>query len=329
MEMRIKNLQLSNSQINTYKDCPYKWYLQKVKRLRPTWTKSSFLFGSAIDATVETMLKNVGKPESEHEDYWDTFFEAMDISEIKVNNTTYKDEEALLRIQFAAGDIQLDTLDEPALEALEASEEELEAFVDKCKAKRKKKKALDRDEQIKYNSIAYQSLICKASYLLPALDTWIKENVAEVHAIQQKIEIENAEGDKLIGYLDFIVTLKDGRKILIDLKTTSSIAQYYPQGCVEDSRQLAIYAFKCGLDLAGYLVIDKYIRKREPRIRLELIEGEITEEQLDRVFDEIADVVMDIKEEKFEKNENSCYNYGGCEYKNFCHKGKKNGLEIV
>ena len=60
-----------------------------------------------------------------------------------------------------------------------------------------------------------------------------------------------------------------------------------------------------------------------------MIEGEITEEQLDRVFDEIADVVMDIKEEKFEKNENSCYNYGGCEYKNFCHKGKKNGLEIV
>ena len=119
------------------------------------------------------------------------------------------------------------------------------------------------------------------------------------------------------------------KKILIDLKTSSSITQYYPEGCVEDSRQLAIYAMDCGLDLAGYLVIEKYIRKREPRIRLEFITGTITEEQIDKVFDEIAEVTMDIKEEKFEKNENSCYKFGKCDYYNLCHYGSKKGLEEV
>lgn len=322
-----KKLRLSNSQINTYKDCPRKWYYDKIERLRPTWTKSSFLLGSAVDAAVETMLKNVGKPESEHQDYWDTFFDAMDISEIQINETKYQDEEALLRINFASGDIQTDLLDDTALEDLGASQEELEAFYEQCKKKRKAKKALKKDEQLRYNNLAYHSLMCKANYLLPALDKWIVENVAEVHAIQQKIEIENAEGDKLIGFLDFIVTLKDGRKILIDLKTTSSIAQYYPEGCVEDSRQLAIYAQECGLDLAGYLVIEKYIRKREPRIRLELITGTITDEQLDEVFDEIEEVTMDIKEEKFDKNEKSCYKFGKCDYYNLCHHGSKKGLE--
>lgn len=327
--MLNKKLRLSNSQISTFKDCSWKWKLERIDRIRPTWTKSSFLLGTAIDATVETMLKNVGKPEEEHEDYWDTFFEAMDISEIQINNTTYYEDEALLRINFASGDIQIDLLDEVALEDLEASQEELEAFYEQCKKKRKAKKALNREEQLRYNSLAYHSLMCKAQHLLPALDKWIKGNVAEVHAIQQKIELTNEEGDGFLGYLDFIVTLKDGRKILIDLKTSSSITQYYPEGCVEDSRQLAIYAMDCGLDLAGYLVIEKYIRKREPRIRLEFITGTITEEQIDKVFDEIAEVTMDIKEEKFEKNENSCFSYGKCDYYNLCHYGSKKGLEEV
>lgn len=324
-----KKLRLSNSQINTYKDCPHKWYLERVKRLRPNWTKSSFLFGTAIDNTVETMLKNVGKPEEEKEDYWDTFFESMDISEIQINNTKYYDDEALLRIQFASGDIQIDTLDDTALESLEASRGELEAFYEKCKKKRKAKMALNKKDQLKYNYLAYQSLLCKSEYLIEALAKWVEENVTEVHAIQKKIEIENEEGDSFVGYLDFVVTLKDGRKILIDLKTTSNITAYYPEGCVEDSRQLAIYAQEYGIDLAGYLVIDKYIRKREPRIRLELITGTITEEQLDKVFDEIAEVTMDIKDGKFEKNENSCYKFGKCSYYNLCHYGSKKGLEKV
>lgn len=355
-----KKLYLSNSQINTFKDCSYKWYLERVERLRPTWTSSSLLFGLGIDSAVETMLKNVGKPDEEKEDYFDTFFEAMDISQIQINNTVYKDEEALLRINFSSGDIQPEILDEVALENFETTVSDLEldmdaclakveakykkkpkdlkkitdlgnpaVFFEYCKIRRRAKKALTLEEQWCYNSLAYESLMCKSQYILKALNEWVEENVAEVHEIQKKIEIENDEGDKFIGYLDFIVTLKDGRKVLVDLKTSSSITQYYPDGCVEDSRQLAIYAQECGLEHAAYLVIEKAIRKRDPKIRLSFIEGIITEEQLDKVFDEIAEVTMEIKEGCFEKNEDSCWNYGGCQYRNLCHNGSKKGLEKV
>jgi hypothetical protein len=317
-----KKLFLSNSQIDTYQTCPKKWYNQKVLRLRPTWTNSAFLFGSAIDAAVEQMLLNVGK--TVRIDPWEAFTDNFTYSEIQINNTIYKEEEALLRINFFSNDIQ------PELFDSEKEREEADAILGFAKAKRKAKEALTRAEQLAYNKTAFNSLLAKADYFLEALEEWIDENVKEVHAIQKKIEIKNDEGDVFVGYLDFVVTLMDGRKILVDLKTSSNPKAYYPEGCVEESRQLAIYAQEEGLDAAAYLVIDKVIRKRDPRVRLHFIEGEVTEEQLDQVFDEIADVTVRIKNKEFPKNKDSCFAYGSkCEYYNFCHFGKKKGLEKV
>lgn len=307
-----KKLRLSHSQISTYNTCPFKYYLQRVKRLRPNYTKSSFLFGSAIDATVEEMLKRLG----EEFNYQEVFLEAFNLDTVKVNNKTYKGDEALLRVQFSGRDIQEELI-----------EEVYPDFLKECKAKAKKNKALNREEQLKYNDLAYACLIQKGLLIIEELYKWINENVVEVHEIQKKVEIENDLGDSFVGYLDFVVTLTDGRKVLIDLKTSSDIKKYYPEGCVEESDQLAIYAQEVEVEDAAYLAVDKTIRKKEPRVRLAFVEGKITEEQLDETFDYIAEATMEIKEGNFEKNENGCYAFGKCEYYNFCHYGSKKGLE--
>ena len=307
-----KKLRLSHSQISTYNTCPFKYYLQRVKRLRPNYTKSSFLFGSAIDATVEEMLKRLG----EEFNYQEVFLEAFNLDTVKVNNKTYKGDEALLRVQFSGRDIQEELI-----------EEVYPDFLKECKAKAKKNKALTREEQLKYNDLAYACLIQKGLLIIEELYKWINENVVEVHEIQKKVEIENDLGDSFVGYLDFVVTLSDGRKVLIDLKTSSDIKKYYPEGCVEESDQLAIYSQEVGVDDAAYLAVDKGIRKREPRIRLTFVEGKITEEQLDDTFDRIAEATVNIKEGNFGKDESGCFKYGKCSYYNYCYYGIKKGLE--
>lgn len=317
---------LSNSSINTYLDCPHKYKLDKVDRIRPTWKSSSLLFGSAIDAAMEAILLKEGEPAG-------VFMENMlktDINE--------KEVEVLMtsNVRYTNGDIQLELLEDSDLIKIKnyASELELKIsedytishFVDYYKDNKKK---ADKEEHLLFSSIGWSCLLRKGMMMIPVLQKWAEENVAEVHDIQRKINIENEDGDYITGYLDFIVTLKDGRKVLMDLKTSSDAKKYYPDGCVEESQQLNIYAEDVGLEDAGYLVVDKKIRKREPRVRLREVYGKINEKSLDKVFDKVEEVLYNIKEEKFEKNRDSCFNFGGCQYYSLCHHGSMKGLTKV
>jgi hypothetical protein len=85
----------------------------------------------------------------------------------------------------------------------------------------------------------------------------------------------------------------------------------------------------------AYLVGDKKIRKREPRVRLKFVEGVITEEHLDEIFSIIEEVTVEIKEKlplgknAFEKNLDSCSNFGNCQFRGLCEKNSMKGLEVV
>lgn len=50
-------MNISHTSCTMYQECPYKWFLHYVKKLRPIDEKSSFAFGSAIDAGLNTLLK--------------------------------------------------------------------------------------------------------------------------------------------------------------------------------------------------------------------------------------------------------------------------------
>lgn len=326
-----KKLSLSNSQIDTYLTCQRKWWLDKVQKLRPSFKASPLYLGTNLDATIEAYLLK-------ETDDWRAFYKKQ-VLQFEVNNNPKKLPEDILDMRFGAGDCDEKLIDQEKLDAYCDSQDighvDAKEFLLYCKGQRKKKKALEETEQKIFNYCAFLTLETKGSMLLEKLIEWIDENVAKVIAVQKKIEIENENGDKFIGYLDFIVELKDGRIVLIDLKTSSNPNLYYPEDAASKSRQLGIYSQEEGIPNVAYLIGDKNIRVRDPRVRLSYVEGIITEEHLDDVFFEIEEVTSEIKEKlpqgigAFEKNLDSCSQFGGCSYKGYCQYKSKKGLEQV
>lgn len=316
--MSYNKLRLSYSAVNTYKSCGYKYYLEKIKKLKPTWVNSSLLFGSAIDEAMETIL-------AKRDDYYDTFEKVMDSFEVFGRKTE------LSNVRYTSGDLQIDVLPDDFQEVLDSFckdngievDCDYEELFQSLVSVRKSKKAFNKDEQLVYNFIGHSCLKEKGKLLLPKLKEWFEEYVDEVIEVQKKIELENEYGDRFVGYLDFIVKNKKGETVLIDLKTSSDPNKYYPEDCVKDSDQLAIYYEESDVDKAAYLVVDKKIRKRDPRVRLKYVEGLITEEKLDRVFEDIEEQTAKIKNGDFNKNKDSCFQFGKCPYYDYCHKNKK------
>jgi len=326
-----KKLYLSNSQINTFTDCNRKWYIDKVQRIRPAYLSSPLYFGSIIDETIEHILL---KKEGSH---LDTFYEKL--NNFQVNGSDKKMPDDLLSVRFGAGDVDANLVEQKhvndACDRLKIDILDRDEFLEYCKQKRKRKSALDPIEQYLFNHIAWVSVEQKGLMIVAKLAEWIEENVAEVHSVQKKIEISNENGDSFIGFLDFVVSLKCGKKVLMDLKTSSNPNAYYPEDSAAKSVQLGIYSQQEDIKDVAYLVADKKIRVREPRVRLKYVEGIITEEWLDEVFDMIEEATEAIKEklpkgaEAFEKNLDSCNKYSGCEYRGLCEKGSMKGLEKV
>lgn len=356
-----KTINLSNSQVSTYLDCNRKWFYDKVEKIRPTYLGSALFFGTLLDNTIEhILLKQEGS-------YKDTFYKCLNNFEVNGVKKTMPND--LLDMRFFAGDVDVDLVTQghvnDACDRLKIDLLDKKEFLDYCKQQRKSKKALNDIEQYLFNYMAWVSLEQKGLMLVEKFKEWIEENVAEVHSVQKKIEIENGSGDKFIGFLDFVVTLKtdcdncegyglidvldaggvelgqdtcsdcNPKKVLVDLKTSSNPTQYYPADSAAKSMQLGIYSQEEKIPDVAYLVGDKKIRKREPRVRLKFVEGVITEEWLDEIFEVIEGVTEEIKEKlpegkrAFEKNKDSCMNFGGCQYRGLCEKNSMKGLEKV
>ncbi len=326
----MTKLHLSFSQVTTFLDCQRKWYLDKVEKIRPSVLGSALYFGTAIDNSVEhILLKKEGH-------YLETFDNLL--KNFEVNRKPKKLPEDILALKFFVSDLDPELVDQDFMDEvcknLEVESITIPDFLDFCKQQRKSKTELEEVEQSIFNFLAQKSLETKGKLILEKLEEWIAENVIEVHSVQKRIELENDNGDKFIGYSDFIVTLKDGKKYLIDLKTSSDPSKYYPEDSASNSPQLAIYSLEeDDLDGVAYLVGDKKIRKREPKVRIHFVKGEISEEVLDKTFLQIEEVTGIIKEKlpfgqgSFEQNKESCANYGNCPYINLCWKGSMKGLE--
>jgi hypothetical protein len=327
-----KPIYLSNSGINTYLDCGEKYRLHYLELIRMNYTKSSFTFGSAVDGAVEVMLQNFRG--DDYESPMDTFISIL--TNYDINGKTYTLPKTSY-CRYAKSDVQVELLDEKQLaEITEYMEDELEfdmteysvadfwKYYDEAT---KRKADLTKQDFLAFAFIAWNCLISKGRMILPRLQDWVDENVVEVHSTQHEIRIENEHGDILRGYLDFVLTLKNGKKTLIDLKTSGNPKGDYPEGCVETSQQLHIYFQEVDAEEAGYLVAGKKIlKKKEPRVTIREVYGKISDEELDKTFDKVEKVLYDIKEEKFEKNLEGCWAYGGCQYREYCKKGSMKGL---
>ncbi len=242
------------------------------------------------------------------------------------------------KLRFSQADLDLSLFSEEDLTDcftrcselnLEVSEDSYQAFLDACKTQLKSDNfALDREVQLGYNYFFIRSLVLKLGMILPKVQDWIDGSVDAVLDIQKKIELQDGD-DIIIGYIDFTARMKDGTVRIWDLKTSSKA---YKENEANESQQLTIYSEYATILDVGFLVVQKSIRKREPRVRLQEVIGKITQEQADKVFAEITEIVNKIVESGREtslypKNLNSCHNFGGCDYRDYCKWGSEKGLE--
>ncbi len=174
---------------------------------------------------------------------------------------------------------------------------------------------------------SWASLREKGLYILEAYAEQIVPRIKEVLAVQKEINLKNEAGDAFTGIIDLIVVWEDDRVILFDNKTSSV---KYPADAVEISGQLGTYVEavkeEYKITNAGYIIIPKQIRKKKkPLVPIEVMIGNITENLIEKTFQDYERVLSGIKTGQFEctrsQREGCCSKPWGCAYKNYCESG--------
>lgn len=183
-------------------------------------------------------------------------------------------------------------------------------------------------KDLKLNS--WLSLNEKGKILLREYNDQVMPNIEEVIKIQFDDTIKNEDGDELVLKPDIIVKWRPtGQRILFDNKTSSV---KYDANSVKESAQLATYfdglKEEYKLDAAGFIVLPKKINKRKkPAIEIKIIIDTVSEETLEKTFQEYQEVLDGIKAAKFEKNLDACVSvYGKCQFYEYCRSGSTKGL---
>lgn len=155
----------------------------------------------------------------------------------------------------------------------------------------------------------------KGELLLTAYQEEIMPRIKDVLAVQKPIFIKNDQGDFIRGFADKIVVWEDGRNILFDNKTG---AKKYESDAVtvgDKAKQLGLYyeALKdeYSLDASGFIVLEKKIRKNEPRTRIQILIDNVPEDLIQETFDEFEEVLHNIKLGIFPSNHPDCNQYYG------------------
>lgn len=329
MSEENKGLTVSYSAIDTYLSCSEKYRLERILKIIPEAINTSLMFGKAIDDASEVIFRPFMK-DADKEYSRD---EMLLKFKTKLTTLDYQNKELYapdnILIKYSKADVQPELLEKEDLEAIKKYINNTDLIIDNIpnfiEYYKDTKLKLD-DETAIYNYIAWHCLYRKGIMMLDTLKKWADENIEEVISIQRKIEIKNDIGDILIGYLDLEAILKrDGIPRTIDLKTASKAKRQYPDDKIKESMQLAIYAQESQKEVM-YLVIDKEVKKKEPRIFIHELLGTISEKQLDDTFDKIEFALNGIKAKKFEKNFDACFRFGKCFLYDYCRTGKGKGL---
>lgn len=335
-------VRLSNSSKDKYLQCSEKWRLHYQEKIRSKYLPSSLLFGTAFDDALGRLLlekkKNLTTEEKKLMEQSPEFIFDINFGKKEHNRETFNVPKSEY-VQYSKKDYDQSMIDDFALDRIEEFAKELglevdrnnyDDYIQECRGIFKNKQKIDKDEQQLYNFIHWYSLRNKGIYLLEKYKEVVLPLIHEVYSIQRMVNLQDGE-DQYIGYIDFEASFTDDPDTIytIDNKTASTM-RAYGEGCVERSPQLASYCEFTERNTAAYIVVEKELRKRDPRFRIHIIKGEIPEETFEQVFDEIEEVKELIKAEEFHKldNKKECFFYGKpCEYVDFCwNDGNMKGL---
>lgn len=327
-----KKIRLSHSAAEKYKTCSYMYKLHYIDKLRPEGVGSALFMGSAIDDALNYMLLEKKKKLSKDDKDFLAKYDSPEDAFLKTFKTFKHNGEEIdistsPKAEYFKSDLDTSVLEEDDYEKLREFDPEVEdheAYIEEIQGFIKEKKTLDEQDQRLYNYICWLSLRKKGLLLIQAYRDDILPQIAETHSIQERVHLPNENGDSLIGFIDAVVSFVDdpNTKVVLDNKTSST---KYKDDSVATSPQLATYCEYKGLDSAAYAVVEKKLRKKEPRTRTQLIIDKVADETYDDTFDKYEEVLAGIKAEEFEKNyESGCFFFGKpCAYYRYCRSEGK------
>jgi len=332
---------LSYSATQTYLGCSEQWRLHYLMKLRPIYKPSSLFYGGALDEAFGIMLLKKKEKLTEKEQIEImlnpkiVFLKNMLRTNIANSDIYIKDS---LFVKYFNGDYDKEFIEHYSYKVFKKADEldielntvdDIDDFIMQCRGIFKKKVQIDVESQQLYNYISWLAMVDKGFKLLDAYENEVLPMIETVISIQEKVNIVNDDGDNIIGYIDFIGTFKDepGKVYIVDNKTSS---KPYKADSVSISPQLATYCEYKNVTNAAYIVVEKKFRKRNPRIRINIIKDTVLDSTFEETFDQYEDVLLGIKNETFEKNLDNCFQYGQkCPYFKYCRDGCTSGLKDI
>jgi len=330
-----KPIRLSHSAVQIFNACSKKYEYHYLQRLRPVKQNSALIFGSAMDLALNDLLINKNLEMAVA-----TFDHNMRIA--KVN-----DQEIFV----------------PTSDLIKYSKADLDEEL-----------LFESDQHQSFNNLgiplppfnkSWLSLRQKGFILIKAYHDEVLPKIKEVICSQKQIDLQNEDGDTVIGFLDLAVVWEDGKRYILDNKTAS---RRYEENAVAESQQLSLYFHaeqeEMKLDGAGFIVMLKEINKNRKKIcevcafdgsgtrykscpnevngnrcdgtwiesinptgTIQILLGQVSPQMEDTVINTFDDACTGIKSGVFEKNFDSCFQYGRCPYYLYCHDN--DGSDLV
>jgi len=325
--MVMGKIKLSNTKRGKYKECPKRYDFHYNYKYRTIAYGSPLFFGVSIDEALNRMLLDKKKNHTEEEKELmkltpvETFIKYMtdvEYNKHSVHIPTFKD------CVYSKADYDATMLSEEDLEDIGHDLDYCNAHVEWYHAEKKKKTPeISEEDTLSFNLMNWYSLRRKGLMILELYEKDIMPQIHEVFSIQERVNLPNGSGDSIDGVIDFVASFVDdpSTKYVVDNKTASKA---YKDSDLNESDQLHLYAYYKEIENIAYIVCEKNIRKREPRVRINILKGTVDDDFTENLLDDYEEVLYNIREEKFNPDfKSGCFFFGKpCEYHSLCHHDK-------
>lgn len=249
-----------------YSECGKKYQNHYLHRLRASVIHGALLYGSAIDAALNQLLVERNVPAAIVT--FDKAFTYQDINHVGTYLPT------ATNIVYAQKDFDRDLLleedrtaykefkEKNKLNPLTTIEEDQSFLADKKKDVGHHN-FTDSEKKL-YSYGNWLSMRRKGHIMIQSYHDVVLPKIKQVLVVQKEISLTNDDGDSVIGYLDYIAEFLDGKRYLMDNKTSY---MKYESDSPMKSQQLILYYHACKdeykLDGVGFAVMYKTIEKNK------------------------------------------------------------------
>lgn len=325
----MSKIRLSNTKRNKFKECSRRYDFHYNFKYRSKFLGSALFFGVAYDEALNRMLLD------KKDELTDSEVKLKSDSPEKVflkhmsrtfHNGSYVNLRDFYYAQYTKSDFDETMLTEADLGMIGQDLEYCKAHVEWYHEEMKKKKPEVSSEDVKmFNQINWHSLKNKGLLMLQAYKEEVMPQIHKVYSIQERVKLPNEKGDYIEGVIDFTASFVDEPEVVyvVDNKTASKA---YKDKDLDESDQLHLYAYYKELKHIAYIVCEKNIRKREPRVRINILKGKVDDDFTDNLLDDYENTLYDIRQEEYTPNfDSGCVFYRKkCEYYDICHHDKFN-----